>query len=61
MDVAGVRQLPIEGKFITFTAIGVYIDRAIVPHLASKWKGKTIEELNDSAEFFMDIVNCKQF
>lgn len=56
---AGVRQLPIEGKFITFTTIGVYIDSAIVPHLASKWKGKTIEELNESSDFFMDIVTCE--
>jgi len=56
---SGVRQLPIEGKFITFTTIGVYIDSAIIPHLASKWKGKMIEELNDSSDFFMDIVTCE--
>lgn len=56
---AGVRQLPIEGKLITFTTIGVYIDSAIVLHLASKWKGKTVEELNDSSDFFMDIITCE--
>lgn len=56
---AGVRQLPIEGKLITFTTIGVYIDSAIVLHLASKWRGKTIEELNDSSDFFMDIITCE--
>nr|ADE77594.1 unknown [Picea sitchensis] len=56
---AGVRQLPIQGKVITFTTIGVYIDSAIVPYLANKWRGKTIEELNDSSDFFMDIVTCE--
>ncbi|MDK0841519.1 hypothetical protein P5E51_15570, partial [Clostridium perfringens] len=53
---AGARGLEIEGKFIKFTAIGVYLEEAALPCLATKWKGKTAEELTDSVEFFRDIV-----
>ncbi|KAH7547990.1 hypothetical protein JRO89_XS14G0048500 [Xanthoceras sorbifolium] len=54
--LAGVRDLEIEGKLKKFTAIGVYLEDNAVPFLASKWKGKTVEELTDSVEFFRDIV-----
>ncbi|KAK4418172.1 Chalcone--flavonone isomerase [Sesamum alatum] len=53
---AGVRGLEIEGKFVKFTAIGVYLEDTAVSSLAAKWKGKTAEELADSADFFGDIV-----
>ncbi|KAK4776778.1 hypothetical protein SAY86_005466 [Trapa natans] len=53
---AGVRGLEIEGKFIKFTAIGVYLEEAALPCLAGKWKDKAAEELKDSTEFFRDIV-----
>ncbi|KAM7499220.1 hypothetical protein LguiA_023634 [Lonicera macranthoides] len=53
---AGVRGLEIQGKFIKFTAIGVYLEEKAVASLADKWKGKTAEELADSVEFFADIV-----
>ncbi|KAL3523749.1 hypothetical protein ACH5RR_016583 [Cinchona calisaya] len=54
---AGDRGLEIEGKFIRFTAIGVYLEEENgIPSLAVKWKGKTAEELTDSVEFFRDIV-----
>nr|ACU19979.1 unknown [Glycine max] len=42
---AGERGLTIEGKFIKFTGIGVYLEDKAVPSLAAKWKGKTSEEL----------------
>ncbi|XAR72067.1 Chalcone isomerase [Bertholletia excelsa] len=53
---AGERGLVIEGRFITFTAIGVYLQHSGIPSLAAKWKGKSAEELADSVEFFRDIV-----
>ncbi|TXG49650.1 hypothetical protein EZV62_025525 [Acer yangbiense] len=53
---AGVRGLEIEGKFKKFTAIGVYLEDTAVPFLAGKWKGKSVEELTDSVDFFRDIV-----
>nr|APM86426.1 chalcone isomerase 2 [Freesia hybrid cultivar] len=53
---AGVRGLEIGGKFISFTAIGIYLEtEAAVEALAVKWKGKTAEELAASADFFRDI------
>ncbi|KAF8397571.1 hypothetical protein HHK36_016491 [Tetracentron sinense] len=54
---AGARGLEIQGKFIKFTAIGVYLEDIAVPSLAVKWKGKTADELTDSVEFFRDIVS----
>nr|QOU08775.1 CHI [Triadica sebifera] len=53
---AGVRGLEIEGKFVKFTAIGVYMEEEAVPLLAGKWKGNNAKELTDSVEFFRDIV-----
>ncbi|PSR93061.1 Chalcone--flavonone isomerase [Actinidia chinensis var. chinensis] len=54
---AGERGLEIEGRFIKFTAIGVYLEESAVPSLAVKWKGKSAEELTESVEFFRDIVS----
>ncbi|KAL0435843.1 UNVERIFIED_CONTAM: Chalcone--flavonone isomerase [Sesamum radiatum] len=48
---AGVRGLEIEGKFIKFTAIGVYLEGSAVSSLAAKWKGKSAKELADSVDF----------
>ncbi|TXG49652.1 hypothetical protein EZV62_025527 [Acer yangbiense] len=53
---AGERGLEIQGKFIKFTAIGVYLEDDAVSSLAVRWKGKSAEELTDSVEFFRDIV-----
>nr|AFL72080.1 chalcone isomerase [Agastache rugosa] len=53
---AGVRGLEIEGKFIKFTAIGVYVEDSAVPALAVKWNGKTADELADSVEFIAEII-----
>nr|ANH61883.1 chalcone isomerase [Anthurium andraeanum] len=53
---AGVRGIEIEGKFIKFTAIGVYLEASAVPSLAAKWKGMTPDEMAASAGFFRDLV-----
>lgn len=53
---AGVRGLEIQGNFVKFTAIGVYLEEKAVPLLAVKWKGKTAQELTESVEFFREIV-----
>ena len=53
---AGERGLQIDGKFVKFTAIAVYLHDNAIPSLAVKWKGKTPQELTESVEFFRDIV-----
>ncbi|GFQ03338.1 chalcone--flavonone isomerase [Phtheirospermum japonicum] len=55
-NVPGVRGLEIGGKFVKFTAIGVYLEGNAVPSLAVKWKGKSAKELTDSVGFFADII-----
>ncbi|KAJ6804782.1 chalcone--flavonone isomerase [Iris pallida] len=52
---AGRRGLEMGGKFVTFTAIGVYLEEAAVPSLAHKWKRKTADQLLASNHFFRDI------
>lgn len=56
---SGVRGLEIKGQFVTFTAIGVYLEDKAVTWLAGKWKGKTAGELTESVQFFNDIVTGK--
>nr|WPW46122.1 chalcone isomerase [Astragalus sinicus] len=53
---AGVRGLDINGQFITFTGIGVYLEESDIASLASKWKGKTPDELMESLDFYRDII-----
>ncbi|XWS66084.1 hypothetical protein CRYUN_Cryun05aG0170000 [Craigia yunnanensis] len=53
---AGERGLEIQGKFIKFTTIGVYLEDNAVECLAVKWKGKNAAEVTESVEFFRDIV-----
>ncbi|KAJ7975889.1 Chalcone--flavonone isomerase [Quillaja saponaria] len=53
---AGVRGLPIQGNFVKFTAIGVYLEDNAVASLAVKWKGKSAEDLTESLEFYRDVV-----
>lgn len=53
---AGVRGMEIEGKFVKFTAIGVYLEDSAVAALAAKWKGKTAAELGNSVEFIAEII-----
>lgn len=59
LTCAGVRGLEIQGNFVKFTAIGVYLEDKAVPKLAVKWKGKTAEELTESVQFFREIVTGK--
>ncbi|KOM36542.1 hypothetical protein LR48_Vigan02g269200 [Vigna angularis] len=54
---AGERGLTIEGKFIKFTAIGVYLEDKAVASLAAKWKGKPSEELIEILDFYRDIIS----
>lgn len=53
---AGARGLEINGKFIKFTAIRVYLEHNTFSSLDVKGKGKSAEELTDSVEFFKDIL-----
>lgn len=48
--------MEIEGKFVKFTAIGVYLEDSAVAALAAKWKGKTAAELAESVEFIAEII-----
>ncbi|KAL9326675.1 hypothetical protein ACSQ67_007320 [Phaseolus vulgaris] len=53
---AGVRGLNIEGEFVKFTGIGVYLEEKAVAWLCAKWKGKNAAELLESLEFYRDII-----
>ncbi|CAL5210285.1 unnamed protein product [Lathyrus oleraceus] len=54
---AGERGLTINGTFIKFTCIGVYLEDKAVESLATKWKGKTSEELLETLDFYRDIIS----
>ncbi|KAJ1400214.1 Chalcone isomerase [Sesbania bispinosa] len=54
---AGERGLMIEGKFIKFTGIGVYLEDKALESLADKWKGKDSQELQDTLDFYRDIIS----
>ncbi|WCJ40951.1 Chalcone--flavanone isomerase [Euphorbia peplus] len=51
-----LRGMEIEGKFVKFTAIRVYLEEEAGPLLTVKWKGKNADELTDFVEFFRKIV-----
>ncbi|KAI3776799.1 hypothetical protein L1987_46589 [Smallanthus sonchifolius] len=53
---AGVRGMEIQGNFVKFTGIGVYLEDKAISSLAVKWKGKSAQELTDSDDFYTDIV-----
>ncbi|KAL8231917.1 hypothetical protein R6Q57_001695 [Mikania cordata] len=55
---AGVRCVEIERKLVKMTGIGVYLEDKAIQSLAVTWKGKGkgIEELQDSEDFFKDII-----
>ncbi|KAB1217999.1 Chalcone--flavonone isomerase [Morella rubra] len=53
---AGFRGLEIQGNFVKFTAIGVYLEGNAVPSLAVKWGGKCAGELAESDDFFADVI-----
>ena len=54
--VVGVRGLTIDGAFVTFTGLGVYLEDKAVPYLAAKWRCKTAAELLESLDFYRDII-----
>ncbi|KAK1320377.1 Chalcone--flavonone isomerase [Acorus calamus] len=51
-----VRGLEIDGRFVKFTSIGVYLEESAIQSLAATWKGKAADELFGSGDFFMDVV-----
>ncbi|KAI3761841.1 hypothetical protein L1987_52263 [Smallanthus sonchifolius] len=53
---AGVRGMEIQGNFVKFTGIGVYLEDKAISSLAVKWNGKSAQELTDSDDFYTDIV-----
>ncbi|AES63014.1 putative chalcone isomerase [Medicago truncatula] len=53
---AGVRGLDIDGEFVKFTGIGIYLEEKAVASLTPKWKGKTPSQLFESLEFYRDII-----
>nr|QDF58101.1 chalcone isomerase 1 [Arthropteris palisotii] len=55
---AGDRGIEINGKFIKFTAIGIYVDDGIISHLSPKLGGKSVEELCDKELLFEEIVSA---
>ncbi|KAL8251732.1 hypothetical protein R6Q59_035425 [Mikania micrantha] len=54
---AGVRCVEIESKLVKISGIGVYLEDKAIQSLAATWKGKGVEELQDSEDFFKDIIN----
>ncbi|KAG6435163.1 hypothetical protein SASPL_100032 [Salvia splendens] len=53
---AGVRGIEIQGNFVKFTAIAVYVDPTAIPALAANWTAKTPAELTESDDFIREIV-----
>lgn len=53
---AGVRGLDIDGEFVKFTGLGVYLEEKAVASLTLKWKGKTPSQLFESLDFYRDII-----
>lgn len=52
-----MRGLEINGNFIKFTSIGVYLEEsASLQYLSPKWKLLSASELSKSVEFFRDVV-----
>nr|QDF63020.1 chalcone isomerase [Microlepia speluncae] len=53
---AGDRGLEINGNYIKFTAIGIYVEEGIIPHLSPKLSGKSVEELCDKELLFEEVL-----
>jgi chalcone isomerase len=49
--------LEINGNYIKFTAIGIYIDAGVVPHLAPKITGKSVDELCEEEYIFEELLS----
>lgn len=57
----GARGLEIGGRFVNFTAIGVYLEEGALRSLAGKWGGAAAEELAGDEHFYRDIVAGEEF
>lgn len=55
---AGFRGMEINGNFIKFTAIGIYIEEGVIKHLSPKLKGKTAEELCKDELLFEELLQA---
>nr|QDF63009.1 chalcone isomerase [Antrophyum callifolium] len=55
---AGFRGLEINGNLVKFTAIGIYVEEAIIPHLSPKLGGKTVEELCANELLFEEVLSA---
>nr|QDF63011.1 chalcone isomerase [Asplenium loriceum] len=55
---AGDRGLEIHGKFIKFTAIGIYVEDAVIPYLSPKLGGKSVEELCEKELLFEEVLSA---
>nr|QDF63010.1 chalcone isomerase [Haplopteris amboinensis] len=55
---AGFRGLEINGNFVKFTAIGIYVEEGIVSHLSSKLGGKSVEELCENELLFEEVLSA---
>ncbi|MCO5552155.1 hypothetical protein L7F22_005665 [Adiantum nelumboides] len=53
---AGFRGLEINGNLVKFTAIGIYVDEAIISHLSPKLHGKSVEELCENELLFEEVL-----
>lgn len=51
-----MRGLDIDGEFVKFTGIGVYLEEKAVASLIPKWKGETPAQLIESLDFYRDII-----
>lgn len=50
--------MEINGNFIKFTAIGIYIEEGVIKHLSPKLKGKTAEELCKDELLFEELLQA---
>uniref|UniRef100_A0A1D1Y5V6 Chalcone-flavonone isomerase family protein n=1 Tax=Anthurium amnicola TaxID=1678845 RepID=A0A1D1Y5V6_9ARAE len=53
----GITDLEMHFLQIKFTAIGVYVEKDVIGHLA-KWKGKKGSELKEDDDFFEALVSA---
>uniref|UniRef100_A0A7N1A1Q6 Chalcone-flavonone isomerase family protein n=1 Tax=Kalanchoe fedtschenkoi TaxID=63787 RepID=A0A7N1A1Q6_KALFE len=56
-DLAGITDIEIHFLQIKFTAIGVYLDPAVVAHL-DKFKGKSGSDLAEDDDFFDALISA---
>lgn len=54
--ITGITDIEIHFLQIKLTAIGVYLEPAIVEHL-QQWKGKPAKDLEEDDDFFDAIVS----